>query len=62
MPRPILQLRKISIHPPREGWDRMRVDIHSSPFYISIHPPREGWDMPYLLVIDAGLYFNPPTP
>ena len=34
---------KISIHPPREGWDGQRaldglVDI------ISIHPPREGWD------------------
>ena len=35
---------KISIHPPREGWD---LDTPSTaPFVplISIHPPREGWD------------------
>ena len=34
---------KISIHPPREGWDAgwQTDDVWQG---ISIHPPREGWD------------------
>ena len=33
----------ISIHPPREGWDRYIVELGRIRG-ISIHPPREGWD------------------
>ena len=33
----------ISIHPPREGWDKnFRHTLFTGS--ISIHPPREGWD------------------
>ena len=34
---------KISIHPPREGWDYWHVTAYAADG-ISIHPPREGWD------------------
>ena len=37
---------EISIHPPREGWDALRVDALQLQLDISIHPPREGWDPP----------------
>ena len=33
----------ISIHPPREGWDKVAYNVPSL-LWISIHPPREGWD------------------
>ena len=35
---------KISIHPPREGWDGVKAGLVSMASVISIHPPREGWD------------------
>ena len=35
--------RKISIHPPREGWDGGGINSGLGGG-ISIHPPREGWD------------------
>ena len=34
----------ISIHPPREGWDRLYIHLLGL-YDISIHPPREGWDV-----------------
>ena len=34
---------KISIHPPREGWD-VGFQRRGKRDNISIHPPREGWD------------------
>ena len=37
---------EISIHPPREGWDRRQGYRLPSERNISIHPPREGWDWP----------------
>ena len=39
----------ISIHPPREGWDKYLLQKAMSVF-ISIHPPREGWDINFLLI------------
>ncbi len=35
---------KISIHPPREGWNLRFVRRCGHAHAISIHPPREGWD------------------
>ena len=35
----------ISIHPPREGWDRKIFSSRIISTMISIHPPREGWDV-----------------
>ena len=34
---------KISIHPPRVGWDEHPA-IGGQTISISIHPPRVGWD------------------
>ena len=34
---------KISIHPPREGWDAVQQAVIAT-VNISLHPPREGWD------------------
>ena len=36
--------RRISIHPPREGWDP-KITKFFGFREISIHPPREGWDL-----------------
>ena len=36
-------VRRISIHPPREGWD-FHLLVVDGVCDISIHPPREGWD------------------
>ena len=41
--RPCMPSSRISIHPPREGWDRFQLRGHQQQA-ISIHPPREGWD------------------
>ena len=38
-----LAVLRISIHPPREGWDSATMNTHDH-HRISIHPPREGWD------------------
>ena len=51
----------ISIHPPREGWDRM-PSAERIALVISIHPPREGWDDRQEDWLDDGTDFNPPTP
>ena len=40
----------ISIHPPREGWDRRVSHRDCAAAPISIHPPREGWDRPLCLL------------
>ena len=37
--------RRISIHPPRAGWDEMRRLTEQAEDAISIHPPRAGWDL-----------------
>ena len=36
----------ISIHPPRVGWDQVKMSS-STVVPISIHPPRVGWDHLY---------------
>ena len=43
----MLNKERISIHPPREGWD-IGLGIQRGRSSISIHPPREGWDSPAL--------------
>ena len=35
---------KISIHPPRAGWDLLGGALSQQDVLISIHPPRAGWD------------------
>ena len=42
----ILSVRpiRISIHPPRVGWDAIKIVDPEAPGIISIHPPRVGWD------------------
>ena len=35
---------KISIHPPRVGWDFLVMNPQKCLYAISIHPPRVGWD------------------
>ena len=35
---------RISIHPPRAGWDAISVSVGGRVAFISIHPPRAGWD------------------
>ena len=52
---------KISIHPPREGWD-VGFQRRGKRDNISIHPPREGWDLMALFMIALIKNFNPPTP
>ena len=42
----MLNKERISIHPPREGWDD-QLDVAFTTPDISIHPPREGWDKYY---------------
>ena len=39
-----LELPRISIHPPRMGWDLQKGLQGATEKYISIHPPRMGWD------------------
>ena len=51
----------ISIHPPREGWDRTAIRCRYAAT-ISIHPPREGWDGCCQCSQGAAGNFNPPTP
>ena len=42
---PLLEkYRRISIHPPRVGWDEPGGEAPSMGA-ISIHPPRVGWDI-----------------
>ena len=53
---------KISIHPPREGWDRFVPYLSKAVYDISIHPPREGWDAIALNSRQQPHNFNPPTP
>ena len=50
----------ISIHPPREGWDKsQRKD--KQVFKISIHPPREGWDVfLFMLFPPVSISIHPP--
>ena len=52
---------KISIHPPREGWD-VGFQRRGKRDNISIHPPREGWDCVLHIRYIAFTHFNPPTP
>ena len=56
------EIELISIHPPREGWDDVRLQFAKME-KISIHPPREGWDTFFSVhtVVPSG-HFNPPTP
>ena len=35
---------RISIHPPRAGWDKALDSAYKRLNLISIHPPRAGWD------------------
>ena len=53
---------EISIHPPREGWDR-RGKPHAKEDIIfqSTHPVRGGTIIA-TLIITFSIYFNPPTP
>ena len=53
--------KRISIHPPRVGWDAA-VCAASNSFCISIHPPRVGWDVHTVDSSRLTSYFNPPTP
>ena len=53
---------RISIHPPRMGWDKSCKDGDMLSD-ISIHPPRVGWDQRFFCDYWwCWLYFNPPTP
>ena len=52
---------EISIHPPREGWDKQQAYI-TAYNEISIHPPREGWDDVHHGDRRTAYNFNPPTP
>ena len=40
---------KISIHPPRGGWDALDDTMSLGQFKISNHPPRGGWDQGRIL-------------
>ena len=53
--------RKISIHPPRAGWDQSQR-ANKKERVISIHPPRAGWDTVSVLGYRCQIDFNPPTP
>ena len=53
---------RISIHPPRGGWDlggQIAVVFGGG---ISIHPPRGGWDLTKTDYDRLQANFNPPTP
>ena len=54
-------LDKISIHPPRVGWD-FRWKLRRCSSCISIHPPRVGWDIYSPSPAFQRSHFNPPTP
>ena len=60
----ILSVRpiRISIHPPRVGWDAIKIVDPEAPGIISIHPPRVGWDLLVYGCPNCHGYFNPPTP
>ena len=52
---------KISIHPPRAGWDDFKNKHCSSDITISIHPPRAGWDIGGVTpTIKKGISIHPP--
>ena len=61
LPLPAPGRRRISIHPPRVGWDHSAVaqDLVCG---ISIHPPRVGWDGRSRTAHRTTSDFNPPTP
>lgn len=39
---------RISIHPPRAGWDEIMTANGGMTIEISIHPPRAGWDSKHI--------------
>ena len=52
---------RISIHPPRVGWDEEELaELRKAD--ISIHPPRVGWDRCSVPRTARPRNFNPPTP
>ena len=55
-------LFRISIHPPRAGWDVPLVNPPEGINPISIHPPRAGWDRSKRDRAISARDFNPPTP
>ena len=55
------QTGRISIHPPRGGWDIGETGSEIT-IQISIHPPRGGVGRPLTSLSTAFAYFNPPTP
>ena len=54
--------RRISIHPPRVGRDRLQRRAPGGGAGISIHPPRVGRDVQAGPLLSNEHHFNPPSP